>query len=64
MEVLILYKTDDDKSVLASTTAELLERAKNLSVKGFFIIDRAIFPAILANFLTYVIIIIQFRLEP
>ncbi len=63
MERLIVYKANPDLHGLASSTAELLEHSRNLSVRGFFVMNRAIFPALLANFLTYFIIIVQFRLE-
>ncbi len=62
MERLISYKSNPELCGLVTASAELLDRSKNLSVRGFFIVDRAIFPALLASFLTYFIIIVQFRL--
>jgi len=43
----------------AARTARMLDRLEGLSVRGFFIVDRSIFPALLGHFLTYLVILIQ-----
>ena len=40
-----------------------LEPLHGLNVRGFFIVDRTMFPALIGHFLTYIIILVQFRMS-
>ena len=52
----------DDARVISRTKSHL-KLVRSLSVHGFFHLDRAIFPALLGHILTYVVILIEFRMS-
>ena len=56
-------RVDSGDASAAARTGQLLERSRGLNVKGFFIVDRTMFPTLLGHFLTYLVILIQFRMS-
>ncbi len=54
---------DAADSRVASRTWKRLDSVQGLNVRGFFIVDRTMFPALIGHFLTYIIILIQFRMS-
>ena len=42
---------------------QLLARIEGLSVRGFFLVNRKIFPSLLGFFLTYLVLLVEFRVD-
>ena len=47
----------------ATRMLKLIERMEGVSVHGFFLLDRTIFPSLMGFFLTYFFLLLEFRLS-
>ena len=47
----------------AGRMLKLLGRINGMSVRGFFLVDRRIFPSLLGFFLTYLVLLVEFRVD-
>ncbi len=65
LHALIEMKThlEGADATVASGTKSRLKLMHGFSIHGFFNLDRTIFPALLGHILTYVIILIEFRMS-
>jgi len=52
-----------DQCLVTRTEDGVYGLAGGLPVRGFFVVDRGILPALLGHILTYLIILIQFRAD-
>ncbi len=46
-----------------SRVRRLVGKMDGLSVRGFFLVDRKIFPSLLGFFLTYLVLLVEFRVD-